>query len=259
MMPKPDSGDSLIAKIGSYLQIVTKDPNSTIFVPLAKAYSQIGLLDDALEAALLGTKTIPNYSPGFAVLGNIYCQMGRLEEALKAYNQALLIDPENLPAFLGLAKFYIAQGERDRAIKTLAQAKGFHPDNSDVMAMLNALALPRPWEQIKQATEVHDDFAHQVFDAAESEDPIPTATLAEIYVKQGLIEQAIKIYQDILKKDPRNAAVLQRIEVLSQSDEDKQGPGQVDAAINSTPLDNQSPLMTLQRWLSAIQLRKKNV
>lgn len=258
-MPKLDSGDSLIAKIGSYLQIVSKDPNSTIFVPLAEAYSQIGLLDDALEAALLGTKTVPKYSPGFAVLGNIYCLMGRLEEALNSYNKALLIDPESLPAFLGLAKLYIAQGERGQAVKVLAQAKGSYPDNSDIMAMLNALALPRPWDQIKQATIIHDDYAHQVFDPVESDEPIPTATLAEIYVKQGLIGQAIKIYRDILKKDPNNAAVHQRIEVLNQSFEDVQDSPQGEVALSSNQLNNQSPLMILQRWLSALQLRKKNV
>lgn len=258
-MPKLDSGDSLIAKIGSYLQIVTKDPNSTIFVPLAEAYSQIGLLDDALEAALLGTKTVPKYSPGFAVLGNIYCLMGRLEEALNSYNKALLIDPESLPAFLGLAKLYIAQGERDQAVKVLAQAKRAHPDNSDIMAMLNALALPRPWEQIKQAANVHDDYAPQVFEKIESDEPIPTATLAEIYVKQGLIGQAIKIYRDILKKDPNNAAVIQRIEVLNQSVEGVQDSRQEEGTLKSTQLNNQSPLIILQRWLSAIQLRKKNV
>ena len=48
-MTTASTGGSLIGKIGSYLQIVAKDPSSTAFVPLAEAYRQTGLLDDALE------------------------------------------------------------------------------------------------------------------------------------------------------------------------------------------------------------------
>ena len=36
-MSQPKSGGSLIGKISSYLQIVSKDPRSTAFVPLAEA------------------------------------------------------------------------------------------------------------------------------------------------------------------------------------------------------------------------------
>ena len=50
---QPKGGGSLVGKISSYLQIVSKDPHSTAFVPLSEAYRQIGLLDDALEAARL--------------------------------------------------------------------------------------------------------------------------------------------------------------------------------------------------------------
>jgi len=91
MLQNNGSG-SLVSKIGSYLQIVSRDRRSTAFVPLAEAYRQIGLLDDALQAAKLGTQGLPHFSPGFSTLGRVLGQMGRIDEAMSAFAKALSID-----------------------------------------------------------------------------------------------------------------------------------------------------------------------
>ena len=122
-MTTASTGGSLIGKIGSYLQIVTKDPSSTAFVPLAEAYRQIGLLDDALEAARFGTEMLPHFSPGFSTMGRILGQMGRLDESLSAYSRALSIDRQSQAALVGLSRLHLVRGERDQARKILQQAK----------------------------------------------------------------------------------------------------------------------------------------
>src|SRR5512136_3002535 len=114
-MSQAKAGGSLISKISSYLQIVSKDPHSTAFVPLAEAYRQIGLLDDALEAARMGTTMLPHFSPGFAALGRILGQMGRLDESMSAYARALSIDRQSQSALIGLARLHLVRGERDQA------------------------------------------------------------------------------------------------------------------------------------------------
>jgi tetratricopeptide (TPR) repeat protein len=153
-MTTASTGGSLIGKIGSYLQIVAKDPSSTAFVPLAEAYRQTGLLDDALEAARLGTNMLPHFSPGFSTMGRILGQMGRLDEAMSAYARALSIDRQSQSALVGLARLHLIRGERDLARKILTQAKEFHPDDEKISDMLNALDLPRPWAEIKQASKL---------------------------------------------------------------------------------------------------------
>lgn len=284
-MKPASAGGSLIGRIGSYLQIVTKDPSSTAFVPLAEAYRQIGLLDDALEAARLGTRMLPHFSPGFSTMGRILGQMGRIDEAMSAYARALSIDRQSQSALVGLARLHLIRAERDLARKILQQAQEFHPDDEKISDMLIALDLPRPWAEIKQASQIKESAG---LDSALPEapaEPIPTATLAEIYVKQGLLDQAIKIYQDILVLNPDNAAARER---LMQLQKPSFGPRDsvaettgvqavsstrhevVAEAVESAPpaavakapqrrAADQSPLAVFQRWLTIIKQGKANV
>lgn len=286
-MTTASTGGSLIGKIGSYLQIVTKDPSSTAFVPLAEAYRQIGLLDDALEAARFGTEMLPHFSPGFSTMGRILGQMGRLDESMSAYARALSIDRQSQAALVGLSRLHLVRGERDQARKILQQAKEFHPDDEKINDMLVALDLPRPWAEIKQASIAHEQAPSH--ESAPGE-PIATATLAEIYVKQGLFDKALEVYQGILVQDPENVSARKRITQLQEklgevvapdaeevqvAEEPLQEPSPIVAAVEepveSSPASVQespvtqsepqesSPLAVLQRWLSVIKNGRTNV
>jgi tetratricopeptide (TPR) repeat protein len=279
------SGGSLIGKIGSYLQIFAKDPSSTAFVPLAEAYRQIGLLDDALEATRLGTTMLPHFSPGFSTMGRILGQMGRVDEAMSAYARALSIDRQSQAALVGLARLHLVRGERDLARKILKQAEEFHPGDEKITDMLVALDLPRPWADIKQAAQIQKSVPSQGPAADEPVEPIPTATLAEIYVKQGLMDKAIKIYRDILQQNPDNVVARERIVQLqepvgakaeasvkeqvpvvaapfeSQAVAEVEEPAAtpiISTELQSAP-DDQSPLTVLKRWLTAIKQGRANV
>lgn len=275
----------MIGKIGSYLQIVAKDPSSTAFVPLAEAYRQIGLLDDALEAARLGTKMLPHFSPGFSTMGRILGQMGRIDEAMSAYARALSIDRQSQAALVGLARLHLIRGERDLARKILKQAKEFHPDDEKIADMLIALDLPRPWAEIKQASQIQQPVVPEESVPVEPSAPIPTATLAEIYVKQGLLDQAIKVYEDILTQNPGNILARERLLQLKEHPEEPvetplaaaplaaQAPvaakevvaAEAPQAITDTPAEIQSPpkerspMAVLQRWLTVIKEGRANV
>jgi len=276
-MATASTGGSLIGKIGSYLQIVTKDPSSTAFVPLAEAYRQIGLLDDALEAARLGTERLPHFCPGFSTMGRILGQMGRLDESMGAYARALSIDRQSQSALIGLARLHLVRGERDQARKILQQAKGFHPADEKISDMLIALDLPRPWADIKQATKAQEQEPSPVSEAVEPAEPIATATLAEIYVKQGLLEKALEVYSGIIGQSPENETARKRLlqlqDLLSGKIEtapvasDPEAPLQdevpvVPAAETSEPQSepkDPSPMAVLQRWLSVITKGRTNV
>lgn len=287
-MTQASTGGSLIGKIGSYLQIFAKDPSSTAFVPLAEAYRQIGLLDDALEAARLGTEMLPHFSPGFSTMGRILGQMGRIDEAMSAYAKALSIDRQSQAALVGVARLHLIRAERDMARKILKQAEEFHPDDEKISDMLNALDLPRPWAQIKQASQVQESMPYVEAAVEKPGEPIPTATLAEIYVKQGLFDKAINIYSDILKQAPGNDAARNRLEQIKVQYADVEGRpetenavGQVSAVtdqstsqVDDSPAESppseapselqseskdQSPITVLMSWLNAIKLGRTNV
>lgn len=268
------SGGSLVGKISSYLQIVSKDPHSTAFVPLAEAYRQIGLLDDALEAARLGTRMLPNFSPGYSTLGRILGQMGRLDEAMSAYARALSIDRQSESALIGLARLHLARGERDQARRILAQAAEFHPADEMIENMLVALDLPRPWTETPVAAAVAPGPAAELESATEFAatteaeadavgEPIPTATLAEIYVKQGLTEQAVRVYEEILRAEPDNQTALRRLAQL-RGEPAPAVPSRSAAAGEPAPAveprqQPRRPVEVFEAWLQAIHLRRAHV
>ncbi len=295
-MAQAKTGASLIGRIGSYLQIVSRDPGSTAFVPLAEAYRQTGLLEDALEVARIGTGRLPHFSPGFATMGRILGQMGRIDEAMSAYARALSIDRQSQSALVGLARLHLVRGERDQARKILCEARGFHPDDEKIADMLTALDLPRPWAELKHVEIPAPEevpapaaiFDEPPADDAETRDvegvTIPTATLAEIYVKQGLTDKALKVYREILRLHPDNAVAIERISQLQGAPErsaiaddvaDLVAPVVAAEAHMAAPADipqdadhapeeppevkKQSPLAVLERWLNVIRQGRANV
>ena len=266
----------MIGRIGSYLQIVVKDPSSTAFVPLAEAYRQVGLLDDALEVARLGTQRLPHFSPGFSTVGRILGQMGRIDEAMSAYATALGMDRESQAALVGLARLHLIRGERDEARTILQQAAGFHPDDEKIADMLIALDLPRPWQQITQASLSREAVPQEEPPPVEPGEPILTATLAEIYVKQGLLDKAVKVYKDILRQNPGNSAARERLLQLHEQAVGKAEVPPVTGAVQTrapvveqvvdvaegvpvAAVKDQSPLGVFQRWLTAIKQGRANV
>jgi tetratricopeptide (TPR) repeat protein len=270
-MMQPKGGGSLVGKISSYLQIVSKDPHSTAFVPLAEAYRQIGLLDDALEAARMGTAMLPHFSPGFATLGRIFGQMGRIDEAMSAYAQALSIDRQSQSALIGLARLHLVRGDRDHARRILLQAAEFHPQDEMVENMLVALDLPRPWQKRPVATPIEDSAAGSV-DAAKlaaepaAGEPIPTATLAEIYAKQGLRDQAARVYEEILRLEPDNSLAARRLGELRGVPMVATAPVAPLSPVAASPLSSsiqprasRRPLEAFESWLQAIQIRRAHV
>ena len=281
-MAQNSGGGSLISKIGSYLQIISKDPHSTAFVPLAEAYLQVGLLDDALEAARLGTRSLPHFSPGFSTLGRVLGQMGRFEEAMSAFAKALSIDRQSQAALVGLARLHLIRGERDQARKILNEAAGFHPDVEQIQNMLVALDLPRPWDKIKGGSAEDVVSEEALIVEAESlpgkaEEPSPeaifTATLAEIYVKQGLPDKAVGVYEEILRRDPDNKAVQARLQTLTTPAEPDEQPVVFEESVIApvaevaapqappTPIEPtaRTPLAILERWLTGIHQRREHV
>jgi tetratricopeptide (TPR) repeat protein len=282
-MVQQKGGGNLVGKISSYLQIVSKDPQSTAFVPLSEAYRQIGLLDDALEAARLGTNMLPHFSPGFSTLGRILGQMGRIDEAMAAYARALSIDRQSQSALVGLARLHLVRGEREQAKKILLQAVEFHPQDEMIENMLVALDLPRPWQKTPPVAQVEATAVDNVAATDEpatstaasaveravetrTSEPIPTATLAEIYAKQGLTDQAIRVYEEILRLEPDNATAVHRLAELRGTPivaaEPESALPPVEAVPSPAPVqarESRPPLQVLESWLRAIQIRRAHV
>lgn len=242
----------LLDKITIYLQIIDRDHHSTAYLQLVDAYLQLGLLDDALAAARLGTTMLPTFSPCFVAYGQVLRELGRLDEALVAYREALRIDPLNSRAKTGLARLHIMGGRRDLAREVLQEAALAHPGDELISAMLAALELKAPWRRPECPAK---PAAAPAEEPVAGEVPILTATLAEIYAQQGLPALAAQVYGEILRADPGNREAARRLAELSGD------TGLVaDQPADASPTEEAARrVAVLERWLEAIAARRAEI
>jgi pentatricopeptide repeat protein len=108
--------------------------------------------------------------------------------------------------------------------------------------------------------------------------PITTATIADIYVEQGLYDKALEVYCELLQDNPQDAAVQQKISELEAlmksgaSMDSSSAQPQVDIATAAagtpttdvtTPaphgVDSGTVIDKLNDWLASIQARRNRV
>lgn len=266
----------LIANLSSEL---AKDSKSTVFVRLADAYRQAGQLDDALEVALRGTWELPEHAPGYAAVGRIYMQRKVLSKAATAFQKAIEADPNCLDAYKGMARLRHDQGELKVAAEIVQKALALAPDDATLKQM--ASSLP----QVSGAAGGAAGITSTVSSSAApvtghhgggAMKPITTATIAEIYMEQGLYGQALEVYRGLLVEAPNDPALKQKIadiELLARGEvpasmqppepvktiETTSQPQQPQPLPGAASENRGSVLETLEGWLNAIQVRRNGV
>ncbi|OHB26842.1 MAG: hypothetical protein A2X84_11990 [Desulfuromonadaceae bacterium GWC2_58_13] len=207
---------SLLGKIAAYTELLDKDPYSTIFVPLSEAYRQMGMLDDAVGIAKKGIMQNPAFPPGYVAHGRGLAQQGLSDEAAAEFDKALTLDRKNLAALKSLAKIRIQRGRLDEARKLLDQARGIKPDDGSVIKLLSVLARQMETVARPSVVGIAEKSAGEAEPSGTSAEPISTATIAEIYIRQGFPEKALKVYRDLLRADPQNGSLREKLIALKE-------------------------------------------
>jgi len=200
-MPDPAQDATRIAALERRLN---SDPGSRAFVELARLYHVEGRLEEAARLCADGVRRHPDYLSARVLLGRIYFDMGFLEEAREAMDHVLERAPDNLVARRVVAEIFMSQGDREAAIERFRALLAFKPDDEETRKRLAAIeAAPEP------PPEPVPTPAEQAV--------LATPTLAEVYVQQGLPEEALRLYRQILSSDPGNDAVKERIAHLERA------------------------------------------
>jgi len=83
-------------------------------------------------------------------------------------------------------------------------------------------------------------------------DQIATKTLAEIYLKQGHLQEAFEIYKVLAEKDPFDLDIQRRMEELNE----QLNPSP--PANFPSPLSSEEKIRHLKKWLANIRKRRQN-
>ncbi len=277
-MAQDSDTSNLLGKIGQYEETLAQDPRSKVFVPLAETYRQMGLLDDALAAARRGLLVHPEYPLGHVALGRIQAQRREMEDAAQSFERALDLDGDNLQGLKGLARVYLLRKRAGEALPLVKRLVQLAPGDPEVQ---------------KLAATVKGSSGSQAAPSPEGgggkEAPIKTATLAEIYIKQGLLREAIKVYREILEAHPENEEIRRKALALKKRLEEEGGAAaapsppkpaspvpppapqpQAPAATKSAPVaappkgpsspdSGEGAIRNLEAWLEIIRKRREHV
>jgi predicted Zn-dependent protease len=85
-------------------------------------------------------------------------------------------------------------------------------------------------------------------------EPVPTKTLAEIYLRQGHLQEAYKILKSLSEKDPFNQEAQERLREVSER------LGISNPSKSETPsslLSEKERIRMLKRWLANIQEERR--
>lgn len=253
-----------IDKIAEYQKVLAQDNKSLVFVPLAGCFLKSGLLDDALETALKGTWELPDYTPGFVAVARIYKHRKADQKAISFFQKAIDLDPSCLDAYKGMAIIYREQGNNEAAANLLTKAVFLFPEEQALKQLLESLTPAAPSVEVAAPpAQVQSDLQ-----------PITTATIAEIYIKQGLYEKALEVYRELYAEtnDPTVAQKIAEIESLAQGTKSQSATAVPVSEVNSAPvvaptsatreseqMSSGSVLDNLNSMLSSIQARRNRV
>ena len=252
---------------------------------LARACHQKGLVDECRRALEAVASAVPDHAEAQRLLARLYAESGQVQAACQALQTLLDFCPGEETARVELESLQrrLAELPHDDELELIELTEADIVEELEdagqpvapVVPAIPAAAMENPWSGVPDALQPTSELeavwalpeqklAAAVASPAE-QDPLTTATLAELYVSQGFTDKAVEIYRRIVAADPGNreaAGRLAELERAKAAAETEVGQAAVVAAdLTSAPVnlpsegtaDQQAVVTVLEGWLENIR------
>ncbi len=171
---------------------------------LAEAYVGEGLFSQAEAEIQTALAQLDRYASAYWLQSEIYRNQKRNEEALRSLKTYLALRPQDERA-LDLLK--------EMEIPEAAPATEVAPIQEEITEPMTAETTESPVPKGIEPLEVEAEKPELRFDE-EVLSEIATPTLAEVYVNQGQIQEAVRIYERVIAQNPKDQASVMRLQEL---------------------------------------------
>jgi tetratricopeptide (TPR) repeat protein len=240
------------SQIRRFEQQYEENPESFVFARLADAHRKVGNAERGLEILERGLERHPEYMSAHIVHARCLMDLGRQERAVEVWSRVLELDPQNLVALRALAELAIAAGDRVVARTWAERLLHVDPLNEEA-ARLVAETAPDISRADRDAVDAAaeregvdatgDPARDTAADTDESETSrhsgMITETMADLYVRQGLYEEAAYIYWELVKRQPADPNLRERLaraQALASGESKIEGERSVVALSTGTPV-----------------------
>lgn len=216
-IPSPPGGE-ITGKENKMGEEELKEPaNAHAFFQKAEAYRLEGRYAEAIESCLAGVDRVPDFLPGRLLLGKCYWEAGKSRESQEQLEKVAEAIEACLPVYKLLSLVYLEGKNVDKAMEALRKALSFSlgTEPSKITAPLEMDLFHRGLSPSFSSPKEDPGKDRKI---ADKEEPVKTTiqtdTLADIYLKQGHLDKALSILEEILSRDPENTAVRDKYEAL---------------------------------------------
>lgn len=216
---------------GLYTEIIDKIETPSASALLVKLLLKEGKTEIAIEACLKALEIFPDNMTIRRLLAETYLQQGRMELAERELEKLADQIGEFTSVFKLQAKLFKKEEKLKEAIRALEVYLVHHKDDEEAIQLLSELSSTGKGER----------------------DVVPTPTLAEIFFNQGALEEAIKVYQQVVEASPDDEKSKMRLNELKQM-----GVAEVQETAGETAKKGKKLelIRILENWLGAIESQK---
>lgn len=125
--------------VEKYQLILEKDPDSQVFAPLAEAYREMGLLEEALKTVTAGIKRHPQFVGGLVTYAKVMRDLNQLDKAQEALKKASNLSPENILAHQLLAEIHLTRKNPKDALKAFKMVLFLNPNSKSAQKAVQKL------------------------------------------------------------------------------------------------------------------------
>ena len=222
---------------------------SSVFVQLAEAYRSQGRYEEAIATCQKGLEKMPDSVRGRLLLGRCYLEKSMIPQAQEELEKVAQEIEECFSVYKLLSLVYLHEKNPEKALEVLKKSLSLPPTEGSPRKPVSPLEKGLPHGEAKPPLATprfdHPGRPRETGKPVGAEKPFPAAirtdTLAEIYIKQGKLDRALSVYQEILTREPENTAVREKYGGLQKRmAEERKGVSQ------------KKILNQLERWLSAV-------
>ena len=232
-----------------YNQILADGPSPGTLYHLLLRMKEEGLSKRVIREGVKALKVYPSDLYIRKLLAETYFEVGRVAEAQSEIEKLL----QQLDTFVSVyklqAEIFHKQNKEEEVARNLKLYLAHRPDDQEAIEPLQASDLA------DKLTVAEPPLSHEeppeIEVVSEGKKRVATPTLGEVFFDQGLIYEAINVYEKVVEKNPDDARAKTRLEELRSALTGEHVP--VDQTVKSKRGKNEKLLTVLEAWRTSIR------
>jgi predicted TPR repeat methyltransferase len=195
-----------------YNDILAADPeNPDAIHYLGVVKHQMGESEEAIELLTRSLDLVPGNVSAINNLGNVYREVGKLDRAEECYRDVLKIAPRHADTLINLAISLRGLNKKDDALTTIKEAIEANPTHP--LAWHNLGNIYRDLKRLDDAF-----FAYQQSEQLDPKNDKSSMEIARILSLTGRREDAIKVLNRLIDREPDNVVAQHMLASISGDD-----------------------------------------